>query len=88
VKVIFTTRFSKDLRAIRDRSLKQEISSAIDAMQSASTLEELGDVIKMKGAKNAYRLRLGDYRIGFYFDGDTITLGRFANRKDIYRLFP
>jgi mRNA interferase RelE/StbE len=88
VKVIFTTRFSKDLRAVRDRSLKQDVSFAIDSMQSASTLEELGDVIKMKGAKNAYRLRLGDYRIGFYSEGDTITLGRFANRKDIYRLFP
>jgi mRNA interferase RelE/StbE len=88
VKVIFTTRFSKDLRTLRDRSLKQDVSSAIDSMQSAGTLEELGDVTKMKGAKNAYRLRLGDYRIGFYYEGDTITLGRFANRKDIYRLFP
>ena len=57
-------------------------------MKNATKLEDAGDIIKMKGSKNAYRMRVGEFRIGFYLDGDTVTLGRFANRKDIYRLFP
>ena len=43
---------------------------------------------KLKGDDNAYRLRVGDYRIGFYFDGDTVTFARVLHRKDIYRYFP
>ncbi|MGL4377778.1 MAG: type II toxin-antitoxin system RelE family toxin [Microcoleaceae cyanobacterium] len=42
----------------------------------------------MKGDDNAYRLRVGDYRIGFYFDDETITFVRVLHRKDIYRYFP
>ncbi|HAO10876.1 MAG TPA: plasmid stabilization protein, partial [Planktothrix sp. UBA8407] len=43
---------------------------------------------KLKGDDNAYRLRVGDYRIGFYFDGETVTFARVLHRKDIYRYFP
>ena len=88
MKLIFTTRFSKDLKFISDPTVKADVSTAIDRMKAASRLEEFGDVIKMKGSKNAFRLRVGDYRIGFYLEGDVVTLGRFANRKDIYKLFP
>lgn len=88
MKLVLTTRFAKDLRSIRDAHVKADVDSALDTMKAATRLEELGDVIKIKGAKNAFRMRVGNYRIGFYLDGDTITLGRFADRKDIYRLFP
>jgi mRNA interferase RelE/StbE len=76
------------LRDIQDKSLKVNIQSALDRMQAAKRLEEIGGIVKMKGSKNAFRLRVGEYRIGFFLEGGTITLGRFANRKDIYRLFP
>lgn len=88
MKLVFTSRFSKDLKTIRDRSVKADVSAQLDAMQTASRLEEAGDITKMKGSKNAFRARVGNYRIGFYPDNDTITLGRFADRKDIYKLFP
>ncbi len=88
MKLVFTSRFSKDLKTIRDRSVKADVSAQLDAMQTASRLEEAGDITKMKGSKNAFRARVGNYRIGFYLDNDTITLGRFADRKDIYKLFP
>jgi mRNA interferase RelE/StbE len=88
VKLIYTTRFAKDLRPIQDRSLKANVQSVLDRMQVAKKLEDIGDVVKMKGSKNAFRARVGEYRIGFFLDSDTITLGRFANRKDIYKLFP
>ncbi len=88
MKLVLTSRFAKDLRSIRDVSVKADVNSALDKMKAAKRLEDLGDVVKMKGAKNAFRMRVGEYRIGFYLDGDTITLGRFANREDIYRLFP
>jgi mRNA interferase RelE/StbE len=88
VKLVFTSRFAKDLRTIRDNSLKSEVNAALDKLKKATRLEEAGDITKLKGSKNAFRLRVGDYRLGFYLENDTIILGRFANRRDIYRLFP
>ena len=43
---------------------------------------------KMEGAKNRYRIRVGDYRIGFYLEDEVIVLSRALNRKEIYRHFP
>jgi mRNA-degrading endonuclease RelE of RelBE toxin-antitoxin system len=51
-------------------------------------LQAIINLKKLKGDDNAYQLRIGDYRIGFYFDGETVTFARVLHRKDIYRYFP
>jgi mRNA interferase RelE/StbE len=40
------------------------------------------------GFSNAYRIRLGDFRVGLFLDNDVVTLARILHRKDIYKLFP
>ncbi len=57
-------------------------------MQQVSLLGDLPGVKKLKGYKTAYRIRVGDYRVGFLFEDDTIKLSRVTNRKEIYRYFP
>ena len=42
----------------------------------------------MEGFKNAYRIKIGDYRIGVFIEEDTIEFVRFVHRKDIYKKFP
>ncbi len=42
----------------------------------------------MKGAKNAFRIRVGDYRIGILIEKETVKFARVALRKDIYDIFP
>jgi mRNA-degrading endonuclease RelE of RelBE toxin-antitoxin system len=42
----------------------------------------------MTGYKNAYRIRLGNYRIGFLMIADELILNRVLYRKDIYDYFP
>lgn len=42
----------------------------------------------MKGFRNAFRIRIKDYRLGFYLEKDTILISRLLNRKDIYKYFP
>ncbi len=49
---------------------------------------EIPHLKKMKGYKNAYRIRFGDYRIGFLFENNSIVLSRVMNRNEIYRYFP
>jgi len=60
----------------------------IEEIKKAKNLSELHQVKKMKSAKNAWRIRIGDYRLGFFLTCKTITLACFVNRKDIYKQFP
>ena len=86
--VEYLKQFSKDLLKVKDESLKGDLFSIIIVLKNAETLNELSNVKKLKGYQNAYRIRIGKYRLGFYFDGEVIELTRFAKREDIYKLFP
>jgi len=44
-----------------------------------------GDVKKLKGFKDRYRLRVGKYRVLFKLDKDVVIIYDFGDRKDIYR---
>jgi mRNA interferase RelE/StbE len=57
-------------------------------MEEVDTLEKIPNIKKLKGHRNAYRVRVGDYRLGLFFENSTILLARFLHRKDIYRIFP
>ena len=42
----------------------------------------------MKGYKDFYRIRIGDYRLGLYTENHHVILSRLLPRKDIYKRFP
>jgi mRNA interferase RelE/StbE len=42
----------------------------------------------MKGYTNFYRIKTGDYRIGFEYKDGEIIIYRVLHRKDIYKYFP
>ena len=42
----------------------------------------------MVGHPYAYRIRIGDYRLGFYFEDNSIDIARFLKRDDIHKVFP
>jgi mRNA interferase RelE/StbE len=42
----------------------------------------------MKGHSIAYRIKSGNYRMGFYKELDQVELARFLKREDIYKVFP
>ena len=86
--VEYLKQFSKDLLKVKDESLKGDLFSIIIVLKNAETLNVLSNIKKLKGFQNAYRIRIGKYRLGFYFDGEVIELARFAKREDIYKLFP
>jgi mRNA interferase RelE/StbE len=88
LKVEFRGSFVKDLRRIRDRSLKKRVQEVIELVERADTLQEIGGVRKLRGGDQYYRVRIGDYRLGLILDEDTVILVRFLHRKDVYRYFP
>lgn len=86
--VEFLKSFSKDLDVIKTKSVKQSIVRVIELMEMLDALDKIPNTKKLQGHKSAYRIRIGDYRLGFFFEGSTILLARFLHRKDIYKTFP
>jgi mRNA interferase RelE/StbE len=88
MKVEFSAKFSKDLDSIKKESTKQAILATIEELEQAENLSDLRGLKKLVGHSSAFRIRIGDYRLGFFFEKDGVLLGRIAHRKDIYSLFP
>ena len=88
MRVKFGKLFSKDLLKIKDSTSKKDIFEVILLLEISESIQNISNIKKMKGHSEAYRIRIGKYRLGFYFDGEVIELARFVKREDIYKLFP
>ena len=88
MKVSFSKKFDKQLDAITDQHTMNAIRIAIQKLIETTSLNTIPHVKKMKGHKSAYRIRIGDYRIGFYLEKTDIFITTIAHRKDIYKYFP
>lgn len=88
MRVKFGKLFSKDLLKIKDSTLKKDIVEIIVLLENSESIQNISNIKKMKGHSEAYRIRIGKYRLGFFFDGEVIELARFVKREDIYKLFP
>jgi mRNA interferase RelE/StbE len=88
MNVEFRKSFEKDLNKIRDADLLQRIQAVIEEAETIDSLIDLANVKKLKGEGDYYRIRVGDYRIGFSVSQDTIDFIRVLHWKEIYRYFP
>ncbi|WP_153631654.1 type II toxin-antitoxin system RelE/ParE family toxin [Prolixibacter sp. SD074] len=57
-------------------------------IQSAQKLTEIKNLKKLKGHKNFFRIRVGDYRIGIAVQDKKVILAAFDHHSDIYKYFP
>ena len=88
MKILYFKSFNKELSKIKEPKLYIAVESIIECIKQAETLSEIPNTKKLKGDKRAYRIRLGDYRIGFLFEAGTISIATIAHRKEIYKKFP
>jgi mRNA interferase RelE/StbE len=57
-------------------------------VEQAKDLSDIKSLKKMSEYANAYRIKIGDYRIGISIEEGNVDFCAVAHRKDIYRLFP
>lgn len=88
MNVLVTRQFEKDVEKELSKPMQLKLAVLIETLRQAPALNAIADVKKLKGYKTAYRIRMGDYRIGFIVEGTTIKLSRVMNRNEIYRYFP
>lgn len=88
MRVTYRKSFSRDLKKVKDRAVLERVRRAIEHVEAAGALQEIGDLKKLSGTGTFYRIRLGEYRIGVVVEGDTVEFVRCLPRRDLYRFFP
>lgn len=88
MEVKFSKPFEKDLKAISEKQVILKVDEIIRELQNTSSLQNLAGIKKLKGHKDCFRIRIGNYRLGLMAIGKTIWLARIMLRKDIYKYFP
>lgn len=88
MKVAFRASFDTDLSSIRDVALLRRIGKAIEQVETARTFQQIPNLKRLEATGKYYRIRVGDYRLGFVFDRGVVTFVRCLARKEIYRYFP
>jgi mRNA interferase RelE/StbE len=82
--------FTRDSKKLSVK-VKNDVGYAISIIDGAKTFADIPRTTAMQGgknAKNAYRMRIGDYRICFYFRNEIVELVRVLPRKNVYKVFP
>lgn len=88
MKLLIDKCFEKDIHKITDKKLLNAIADCIEDIKLKNKLSEIINCKKLKGSKNSYRIRIGNYRLGFVFENNTIELVRFLHRGKMYDFFP
>jgi mRNA interferase RelE/StbE len=88
MKVLIDKSFEKDVERIIDKKILHLLADCIEEIQEVNKLTQITNCKKLKGSKNAYRIHIGDYRIGFVFEKQAVEFVRFLHRSKIYNFFP
>ncbi len=80
--------FLKDLSKLPKRYRKKIEILVFKDVPELKNIFSLVDIKRMKGYKDYYRIRIGNYRIGCKIEKDKIIFYRVKSRDDIYRVFP
>jgi mRNA-degrading endonuclease RelE of RelBE toxin-antitoxin system len=89
MKTEYLPTFIKDLKALKSTPVYRTIKNlTFQYILACQNLSDISNIKKLKGEDNAYRIRVGDYRIGFFVIDDTITFSRVLHRREFYRYFP
>ncbi len=88
MKVNYEKNFLKDIQKLDDKNIATKLKSKLLEFESCDNLSEFANIKKLKGYEVYYRLKIGNYRFGFRYEDDVLSIIRFLHRRDIYRLFP
>ena len=88
MRTVFKKQFAKQIESLNNKKLKATLMDTIVEIENCQSISEISNLKKLKGFKDFYRIRVGDYRIGIKVEKDTVTFAAFQHRKDIYKYFP
>ena len=90
MKLTIKKTFLKDLEKVMEPQ-KTEVKTFLEQLSlTPQMVETFSNTKKLRGKKkgNFYRIRFGEYRLGYEKRDNEIVIYRILHRKDIYRYFP
>lgn len=88
MEVIIKKQFLKDLKKC-PKFVIDETTAFLEEIRNASQIYDLkGDIRPLLPDKTYYRLRIGDYRLGYRHVQPTIIVLTVLHRSEIYKFFP
>lgn len=85
--VHYSKSFLRDYRKIqKSKALLDKIEAVALQFQSAKSLQDIPGIKNLK--LSYYRVRLGDYRLGFRLADDEVIFECILHRREIYRYYP
>ena len=89
MKTEYSPAFIKVLKALMGSTAFDRVKKlAFEEVPRVIVLNDLKGLKRFRGPEEAYRIRIGDYRGGFFLNGQTVVFARVLHRKEIYRYFP
>jgi len=89
VEVNYLPSFVRDLKALKKSPIYPKLKKlAFQDVPSYEAITQIAELKKLRGEDDAYRIRVGDYRIGVFVQNETITFARVKHSREIYRVFP
>lgn len=88
MNTVFKNSFLKELKKLKNKSLKESVYNCILQVESAKNISEIRNLKKLSGYDIYYRIRVGDYRIGIKIENEVVYFVVLDHRKDIYKRFP
>lgn len=90
MKITLKKAFLKDIQNVGEPQ-KSQVKVFLEGLYAEpSVLESSYNVKKLKGEKRGsfFRIRFGEYRLGYEKRENEIIIYRILHRKEIYRYFP
>ncbi|RLA08759.1 MAG: hypothetical protein DRQ51_01015 [Gammaproteobacteria bacterium] len=88
MQIRYEKKLLKDIKKLNNDKLKQKLKTIFELFETQNTMETIQNIKKLKSHENYYRLKISDYRLGFHYQNNIITIIRILHRKDIYKKFP
>lgn len=87
MKIVFLSKFYKDLGKIKDKNTRERLLKIIEEIESANSLLDINNIKKLSGDKISYRIRLGDYRLGIFYEKIQLNLFALFTEKIYIKFF-
>lgn len=82
-----TKEFRKSLTRLPN-AVQIQALQAIENIEIATTFGDILHFKVLKGYRNYYRIRMGAYRMGLYWDGEKFLIESIGTRGDFYKTYP
>jgi mRNA interferase RelE/StbE len=83
--ILYEQAFLRDIKKIRDQKISDNLAKIIKKIKQTNDLSALGNIKKLKGHPSAFRIKINDYRLGFFFENGHVIMIRFLQLNSEYR---